>query len=64
MYDSCITIMNLTFALSLICYMPTTKARTSDNVQKQIASNTVSILYSVLSVLFTFFPSNNFLIFL
>ena len=46
------TYINLTFALSLIGDMPTNKARTSDNAQKQSASNAVSISYSVFIVLF------------
>lgn len=41
------TYINLTFALSLMGDMPTNKARTSDNVQKQSASNDVPIFYSV-----------------
>ena len=35
------TYMNLIFALSLMGDMPTNKARTSDNAQKQSASNAV-----------------------
>ena len=46
------TYINLTFALSLIGDMPTNKARTNDNAQKQSASNAVSISYSVFIVLF------------
>ena len=46
------TYINLTFALSLLGDMPTNKARTSDNAQKQSASNAVSISYSVFIVLF------------
>ena len=42
------TIMDLTFALSLMGDMPTNKARTSDNAQKQSASNAVPISYSVI----------------
>ena len=42
------TYINLIFALSLIGDMPTNKARTSDNAQKQSASNAVPIFYSVL----------------
>ena len=41
------TYINLTFALSLMGDMPTNKARTSDNAQKQSASNAVPIFYSV-----------------
>ena len=45
------TYINLIFALSLIGDMPTNKARTSDNAQKQSASNAVpySILFFNLS---------------
>ena len=39
------TYMNLIFALSLMDEMPTNKARTSDNAQKQSASNAVPILF-------------------
>ena len=39
------TYINLIFALSLIGDMPTNKARTSDNAQKQSASNAVPILF-------------------
>ena len=39
------TYMNLIFALSLMGDMPTNKARTSDNAQKQSASNAVPIFY-------------------
>ena len=39
------TYINLIFALSLIVDMPTNKARTSDNAQKQSASNAVPILF-------------------
>ena len=39
------TYMNLIFALSLMGEMPTNKARTSDNAQKQSASNAVPILF-------------------
>ena len=46
------TYINLIFALSLMGDMPTNKARTSDNAQKQSASNAVSISYSVFIVLF------------
>lgn len=42
------TYINLIFALSLMGDMPTNKARTSDNAQKQSASNAVPIFYSVL----------------
>lgn len=45
------TYINLIFALSLIGDMPTNKARTSDNAQKQSASNAVPIFYSVFIVL-------------
>lgn len=38
-------IHNLIFALSLMGDMPTNKARTSDNAQKQGASNAVPILF-------------------
>ncbi len=41
------TYINLIFALSLMGDMPTNKARTSDNAQKQSASNAVPISYSV-----------------
>ena len=41
------TYINLIFALSLMGDMPTNKARTSDNAQKQSASNAVPIFYSV-----------------
>ena len=41
------TFINLIFALSLMGDMPTNKARMSDNAQKQSASNTVPIFYSV-----------------
>lgn len=41
------TYINLIFALSLMGDMPTNKARMSDNAQKQSASNTVPIFYSV-----------------
>ena len=41
------TYINLIFALLLMGDMPTNKARTSDNVQKQSASNAVPIFYSV-----------------
>ena len=41
------TYINLIFALSLMGDLPTNKARTSDNVQKQSASNAVHIFYSV-----------------
>ena len=41
------TYINLIFALSLMGDMPTNKARTSDNAQKQSASNAVHIFYSV-----------------
>ena len=41
------TYMNLIFVLSLMGDMPTNKARTSDNAQKQSASNAVPISYSV-----------------
>ena len=46
------TYMNLIFVLSLMGDMPTNKARTSDNAQKQSASNAVPIFYSVFIVLF------------
>lgn len=46
------TYINLIFALSLMGDMPTNKARTSDNAQKQSASNAVPISYSVFIVLF------------
>lgn len=46
------TYINLIFALSLMGDMPTNKARTSDNAQKQSASNAVPIFYSVFIVLF------------
>ena len=39
------TYINLIFALSLMGDMPTNKARTSDNAQKQSASNAVPIFY-------------------
>ena len=39
------TYINLIFALSLIGDMPTNKASTSDNAQKQSASNAVPILF-------------------
>ena len=39
------TYINLIFALSLKGDMPTNKARTSDNAQKQSASNAVPILF-------------------
>lgn len=39
------TYINLIFALSLMGDMPTNKARTSDNAQKQSASNAVPILF-------------------
>lgn len=42
------TYINLIYALSLMGDMPTNKARTSDNAQKQSASNAVPIFYSVL----------------
>ena len=45
------TYINLIFALSLMGDMPTNKARTSDNAQKQSASNAVPICYSVVSIL-------------
>ena len=45
------TYINLIFALSLMGDMPTNKARTSDNAQKQSASNAVPIFYSVFIVL-------------
>ena len=45
------TYINLIFALSLMGDMPTNKASTSDNAQKQSASNAVPISYSVLSSL-------------
>lgn len=45
-------IINLIFALLLMGDMPTNKARTSDNAQKQSASNAVPIFYSVFIVLF------------
>ena len=38
------TYMNLIFALSLMGEMPTNKASTSDNAQKQSASNAVPIV--------------------
>ena len=38
------TYINLIFALSLMGDMPTNKARTSDNAQKQSASNAVPIV--------------------
>lgn len=41
------TYINLIFALSLMGDMPTNKASTSDNAQKQSASNAVPISYSV-----------------
>ena len=41
------TYINLIFALSLMGDMSTNKARTSDNAQKQSASNAVPIFYSV-----------------
>lgn len=41
------TYINLIFALSLMGDMPTNKVRTSDNAQKQSASNAVPISYSV-----------------
>ncbi len=41
------TYINLIFALSLMGDMPTNKARTNDNAQKQSASNAVPISYSV-----------------
>ena len=41
------TYINRIFTLSLISDMPTNKARTSDNAQKQSASNAVPIFYSV-----------------
>ena len=44
------TYINLIFALSLMGDMPTNKARTSDNAQKQSASNVVPIFYSVFSI--------------
>ena len=44
------TYINLIFALSLMGDMPTNKARTSDNAQKQSASNAVPIFYSVFSI--------------
>ena len=40
------TYINLIFALSLMGDMPTNKARTSDNAQKQSASNAIPIFYS------------------
>ena len=40
------TFINLIFALSLMGDMPTNKARTSDNAQKQSASNAIPIFYS------------------
>ncbi len=46
--DAAPTYINLIFALSLMGDMPTNKARTSDNAQKQSASNAVPIFYSVL----------------
>ena len=39
------TYINLIFALSLMGDMPTNKARTSDNAQKQSASNAVPVLF-------------------
>ena len=39
------TYINLIFALSLMSDMPTNKARTNDNAQKQSASNAVPILF-------------------
>ncbi len=45
------TYINLIYALSLMGDMPTNKARTSDNAQKQSASNAVPIFYSVFIVL-------------
>ena len=39
------TYINLIFALSLMGDMPTNKARTSDNAQKQSASNAIPILF-------------------
>ena len=39
------TYINLIFALSLMGDMPTNKARTSNNAQKQSASNAVPIFY-------------------
>ena len=44
------TYINQIFALSLMGDMPTNKARTSDNAQKQSASNAVPIFYSVFSI--------------
>ena len=44
------TYINLIFALSLMGDMPTNKASTSDNAQKQSASNAVPIFYSVFSI--------------
>ena len=49
------TYINLIFALSLIGDMPTNKARTSDNVQKQSASNAVPILFLYFRFVY-FFP--------
>lgn len=49
------TYINLIFALSLMGDMPTNKARTSDNAQKQSASNAVPILFLYFRFVY-FFP--------
>ena len=49
------TYINLIFALLLMGDMPTNKARTSDNAQKQSASNDVPILFLYFRFVY-FFP--------
>ena len=58
------TYINLIFALSFMGDMPTNKARTSDNAQKQSASNAVPIVFLFFWFVYFFSVKQPFEIFL